>query len=58
MQIKWRYFLKNMKTDTLEFETVISGIKIFLEPVCDAILTENILKKQWSSKKGEWETVV
>lgn len=52
MQIKWRYFLKNMKSDTLAFGTVISGIEIFLEPVCDAILTENILKKQWSSKKG------
>lgn len=58
MQIKWRYFLKNMKSDTLAFGTVISGIEIFLEPVCDAILTENILKKQWSSKKGAWEIVV
>jgi len=58
MQIKWRYFLKNIKTDTLEFRTVISGIKIFLEPVYDAILTENTFKKQWSSKKGAWETVL
>jgi len=58
MQIKWRYFLKNIKTDTLAFGTVISGIKVFLEPVYDAILTENTLKKQWSSKKGAWETVL
>lgn len=55
MQIKWRYFLKNIKTDTLEFKTVISEIKMFLEPVYDAMLTEKSFKKQWSSKTGVWE---
>lgn len=55
MQIKWRYFLKNIKTDTLEFKTVISEIKMFLEPVYDAMLTEKSFKKQWSSKTGGWE---
>lgn len=49
MQIKWRYFLKNIKTDTLEFKMVISGIKIFLEPVIDAILVEDPFRKHWSS---------
>lgn len=58
MQIKWRYFLKNIKTDTLEFKTVISGIKIFLEPVVTAILKEKPFKKQWSSKMEVWEMVL
>lgn len=58
MQIKWRYFLKNIKTDTLEFKTVISGIKMFLEPVYDAMLTEKAFKKQWSCKTGVWETAL
>lgn len=56
MQIKWRYFLKNIKTDTLEFKTVISGIKMFLEPVYDAMLIEKSFKKHWSSKTGVWKT--
>jgi predicted nucleotidyltransferase component of viral defense system len=55
MQIKWRYFLKNLKTEILDFETVISGIKIFLEPVFDAIVTEQVFKKQWSSENGVWK---
>lgn len=58
MQIKWRYFLRNIKTDTLEFKTVISGIKIFLEPVVDAMLAEKPFKKHWSSKIEVWETVL
>ncbi|MDK2941640.1 MAG: hypothetical protein PWP56_1153 [Acetobacterium sp.] len=56
MQIKWRYFLKNIKTDTLEFKTVISGIKMFLVPVYDAMLIEKSFKKHWSSKTGVWKT--
>lgn len=56
MQIKWRYFLKNIKTDTLEFKTVMSGIKMFLEPVYDEILTEKPFKKHWNSKMEVWET--
>lgn len=31
MQKRWRYFLKNIKDNTLEFSTVIEEIKIFLE---------------------------
>ncbi|WP_373481493.1 nucleotidyl transferase AbiEii/AbiGii toxin family protein [Acetobacterium sp.] len=58
MQIKWRYFLKNIKTDTLEFKMVMSGIKIFLEPVIDAILVEEPFRKHWSSKMEVWETVL
>ncbi len=30
---KWKYFLKNIKDENLEFETVIDGIQAFLEPI-------------------------
>ena len=33
MQIKWRYFLKTLGNPELSFETVISGLQDFLEPV-------------------------
>lgn len=35
--------------------TAISGIKIFLEPMVDATLTEEPLKKHWNSKMEVWE---
>lgn len=45
MQKRWRYFLKNIKDDTLEFSTVIEEMQRFLEPVFEAIVN----KKEWSS---------
>lgn len=46
MQVKWRYFLKNIKNDSLDFAVVIKEIQVFLEPVFDAIVN----KKEWQNK--------
>ncbi len=35
---KWKYFLKNIKDENLDFETVIDGIQTFLEPIYDKII--------------------
>ncbi len=51
MQKRWRYFLKNMKDDTLEFAVVIKEIQKFLEPVFDAIVDEEEWKKNWTFKQ-------
>ena len=51
MQKRWRYFLKNMKNDTLEFAVVIKEMQIFLEPVFDAIVDEEEWKKNWTFKQ-------
>lgn len=51
MQKRWRYFLKNMKDDTLEFAVVIKEMQIFLEPVFDAIVDEEEWKKNWTFKQ-------
>lgn len=48
MQKRWKYFLKNIKDDTLEFTLVINEIRIFLEPVFDAIVNEDEWQKEWS----------
>ncbi len=47
MQKRWKYFLKTIKDDTLEFPFVIAEIQTFLEPVFDAIVNENEWQKQW-----------
>jgi len=47
MQKRWRYFLKNIKDDTLEFSAVIAEIQTFLEPVFDAIVNEEEWQKIW-----------
>ena len=52
MQKRWRYFLKNVKDDALEFSTVIEEIQIFLEPVLEAILDEVEWQNKWLPFSG------
>ena len=59
MQKRWKFFLKTIKDNTLEFPFVIEEIQTFLEPVFDTIVNEkewqNIWKgnaKKWSNLKG------
>ena len=47
MQKRWKYFLKTIKDDTLEFSAVIEEIQTFLEPVFEAIVNEDEWKKHW-----------
>jgi predicted nucleotidyltransferase component of viral defense system len=54
MQSKWKYFLKNIKNDLLDFSTVINAITVFLEPVYEAIILETELQKAWNCKKTSW----
>lgn len=54
MQIKWRYFLKNIKNEQLDFTFVIGGIKSFLEPVYMAIIKGQKWQKNWSSVNNKW----
>lgn len=55
MQKRWRYFLKNIKNDSLEFEIVIAEIQTFLEPVFDVIVNEGEWQKMWNSKVIKWD---
>ena len=48
MQKRWKYFLKNIKDNTLEFSVVIAEIQTFLEPVFDAIVNEEEWKEWWN----------
>lgn len=50
IQKRWKNFLRNIKDDTLEFSVVIAEIKIFLEPVFDAIVNEEEWQKMWSGE--------
>lgn len=54
MQVKWRYFLKTLGNADMPFEDVIEGIKIFLLPVWEAILTENEILSNWNSQTISW----
>ena len=54
MQKRWKFFLKNIKDDTLEFAVVIDEIQAFLEPVFENIVTEKNTIKVWDSGKNEW----
>lgn len=54
MQKRWRYFLKNIKDDTLEFSVVIAEIQTFLESVFDAIVNEDKWQQDWKSSIRRW----
>lgn len=51
---RWRYFLRTIKDDTLEFSFVITEIKTFLEPVFNAIAGESVWRKKWFCRELKW----
>jgi len=55
MQNKWKFFLKNIKDESLKFSIVINEIKTFLEPVYEAIIRKTKWQKTWICKKEIWE---
>lgn len=55
MQKRWRYFLKSMKDDSLEFLMVIEKIKVFLEPIYYTMINNSIYEKKWNAKEWEWK---
>ena len=54
MQKRWKYFLKTIKDDTLEFSAVIEEIQTFLEPVFKAIVNEDEWQGEWESNISRW----
>ncbi|MCL2121276.1 MAG: nucleotidyl transferase AbiEii/AbiGii toxin family protein, partial [Clostridiales bacterium] len=54
MHTKWKYFLKNIKNESLDFAVVINEIKVFLEPVYEAIIKETEWQKKWNCVKTIW----
>ena len=54
MQKRWKFFLKTIKDDTLEFSAAIVEIQTFLEPVFDAIVNEDELQQKWQSQTNKW----
>lgn len=54
MQKRWKYFLKTIKDDTLEFSVVIEEMQTFLEPVFKAIVNEDEWQGEWESNISRW----
>ena len=57
IQKRWKYFLKSIQYDTLEFAVVIYEIQKFLEPVFGAMLDEIEWQGLWNSKEAKWENI-
>ncbi len=54
IQKRWKYFLKNIKDDTLDFTVVIDEIQNFLQPVFEAIVNNDRWQKNWDSNIKRW----
>ncbi len=52
IQKRWKYFLKNIQDNSLEFAVVIDEIRGFLEPVFEAIVKEEEWQQEWESNMG------
>lgn len=50
MKKRWKFFLKTIKDNTLEFPFIIEEIQTFLEPVFDAIVNEKEWQNIWDTK--------
>lgn len=55
IQKRWKYFLKSIKYNSLEYATVIYEIQKFLEPAFEAMLDEIEWQGLWNSKEAKWE---
>ena len=54
MQTKWRYFLRTLGNPNVEFASIMGQIKVFLQPVWDAIVEEDELFFDWDCNVSEW----
>lgn len=54
MQTKWRYFLKTLGNPAIDFSEVIRGIRQFLLPVWEAVVTENECRRCWKAEISDW----
>ncbi len=57
MQKRWKFFLKTIKDNTLEFSFVIAEIQTFLEPVFDEIVNEKEWQNIWKSNARKWSNL-
>ncbi|MBS6279118.1 hypothetical protein [Anaerostipes sp.] len=57
MQKRWKYFLKNIKDDTLKFSSVVIEIQTFLELIFNAITNQKEFQKIWYSKENKWSVI-
>lgn len=55
MQTKWRYFLRTLGNPDIPFEHVIKDIQIFLEPVWEAVISEDEFFQKWNAGLRTWE---
>ena len=56
MQVKWRYFLKTLRSSDIEFAEVMKVIEVFLNPVWEASVQKKMFSKMWNSVNKEWHS--
>lgn len=54
MQVQWRHFQKTIHGSGSSLNDVIRAIDIFLRPVCEAILTETVFRRNWKAELLKW----
>lgn len=52
---KWNLYLRTIKMPELEFKTVIESIYTFLDPVWDAVISEDECFMMWYKNDSKWK---
>ena len=55
MNIKWNFFLRNLKITEPKFEDVLQAINAFLSPIYQAIIDEKEFFMQWNCNNASWK---
>lgn len=52
---QWKYFIKKINIENIDFEEVINNLKIFLGYIIENLLKNKRLEKNWNHLKQIWE---
>lgn len=53
-QKQWEAFIKRNKKIKIDFDIIMRRIKVFLEPIYQAVINENEFFKIWDNKRKNW----
>ena len=54
IQVRWRYFQKTIQRNMLSLSEIMQTLGIFLQPICEAVISGTALKKRWKAELQKW----
>ena len=55
IQVRWRNFQKTMQIKEITLSEIMQTLTVFLRPICEAIISNSALNKNWKAELLRWE---